>query len=141
MDTRRLRGLGASLLFGARLVVFTRLFPACFAVCCAAAAAQSVHLLIQSSPLAGFRYHEAPQWFDQMRLGDALTLAREPDNAHDPKAIQVLWQGHLLGYVPRTQNETLSWAMDRGDAVSARISRLRQSRNPRLRVEFEVFAE
>jgi len=101
----------------------------------------SVRLLIQSSPLAGFRYHEAPRWFADMKTGDALELVREPDNPHDARAIQVLWRGHLLGYVPRTQNETLAWAMDRGDTLGARVSRLREHRNPRLRVEFEVFVE
>ncbi|HXC38927.1 MAG TPA: HIRAN domain-containing protein [Burkholderiales bacterium] len=101
----------------------------------------SVRLLIQSSPLAGFRYHEAPRWFADMKAGDALELSREPDNPHDARAIQVRWHGHLLGYVPRAQNETLAWAIDRGDTLSARISRLRQHPNPRLRVEFEVFVE
>lgn len=106
-----------------------------------AAHAQSVRLLVQSSPLAGFRYHEAPRWFGELRSGDALTLHREPDNPHDANAVRVEWQGHMLGYVPRTQNATLAWAMDRGDPVSGRISRLREHRNPRQRVEFEVFVD
>jgi hypothetical protein len=103
--------------------------------------AQSVRLLMQSSPLAGFRYHEAPQWFGDLRSGDPLTLRREPDNPHDANAVRVEWQGHMLGYVPRAQNATLAWAMDRGDPVSGRISRVREHRNPRQRVEFEVFVD
>lgn len=102
---------------------------------------QSVRLLVQSSPLAGFRYHEAPLWFGDLRPGDPLTLKREPDNPHDDKAVRVEWNGRMLGYVPRKQNETLAWAMDRGDPVSGRISRVREHRNPRLRVEFEVFVD
>jgi hypothetical protein len=31
--------------------------------------------------------------------------------------------------------------MDRGEKVSARISRLQAHRNPRMRIEFEVFVE
>lgn len=106
-----------------------------------AARAQSVRMLVQSSPLAGFRYHEAPRWFGDLRNGDVLTLRREPDNPHDANAVRVEWQGHMLGYVPRAQNATLAWAMDRGDPVSGRISRVREHRNPRQRVEFEVFVD
>jgi hypothetical protein len=103
--------------------------------------AQQVRLLVQSSPLAGFRYHEAPGLFPELRIGDRLELVREPDNPHDPNAVRVEWRGRRLGYVPRRENSALAWAMDRGEPVSARISTLRAHRNPRQRVEFEVFVE
>ena len=100
-----------------------------------------VRLLVQSSPLAGFRYHEARALWPELARGDTLVLSREADNRHDANAIAVFWRGHKLGYVPRTQNSALAWAMDRGEQVGARISVLRTARNPRKRVEFEVFVE
>lgn len=103
--------------------------------------AQTVKLLVQSSPLAGFRYAEAGQAWSELRLGDALELVREPDNPHDRNAVRVDWRGRKLGYVPRAENEALAWAMDRGERVTARISRLREHPNPRLRIEFEVLVE
>ena len=106
-----------------------------------AALAQTVRLLVQSSPLAGFRYHEAPAAFPAMRAGDELTLTREPDNPHDPSAVRVEWQGRLLGYVPRARNDAIAWAMDRGEALTARVSRLQPHRNPRLRIEFEIYVQ
>ena len=120
------------------------LIPALAAALCLVtvpAAAQQVRLLVQSSPLAGFRYHRAPEVWQEMRVGDALTLEREPDNAHDGRAISVLWRGHKLGYVPRAQNAALAWAMDRGENLDARVSRLQPHRNPRKRIEFEVYVE
>jgi hypothetical protein len=105
------------------------------------APAQSVKLLVQSSPLAGFRYADAAQAWPELRLGDPLELVREPDNPHDRNAVRVDWRGRKLGYVPRAENEALAWAMDRGERLSARISRLQEHRNPRLRIEFEVFVE
>jgi hypothetical protein len=105
------------------------------------ASAQSVRLLVQSSPLAGFLYHDAPQAFERMRVGDVLELVREPANPHDASAIAVAWNGRKLGYVPRRQNDAVAWALDRGEPVTARISRLQEHRNPRLRVEFEVFVD
>ena len=107
----------------------------------AGAHAQSVKLLVQSSPLAGFRYHEASAAWPELRVGDRLDLVREPANPHDANAVRVEWRGHLLGYVPRGENAALAWAMDRGEPIAARISALREHPNPRLRIEFEVFVQ
>ena len=101
----------------------------------------NVRILIQSSPLAGFRYHGAAELWDRLRVGDALELWREPDNPHDARAIGVSWHGCKLGYVPRRENGALAWALDRGAPLRARISRLRYHPNPARRIEFEVFIE
>ena len=103
--------------------------------------AQQVRLLVQSSPLAGFKYHQAPQVWSGMRVGDALQLAREPDNTFDDSAVRVEWRGLKLGYVPRAHNAALAWALDRGEILNARVSRLQPHRNPRRRIEFEVYVE
>ena len=97
-----------------------------------------VRMLVQSSPLAGFRYYDAKQVWDDMQVGDALTLVREPYNAYDSNAVRVEWRGRKLGYVPRNENRAVSFHMDRGGAVEARISKLQEHRNPRQRIEFEV---
>jgi hypothetical protein len=97
-----------------------------------------VRMLVQSSPLAGFRYYDAKQMWDDMRIGDALTLVREPANAYDTNAVRVEWRGHKLGYVPRADNRAVAHHMDRGGQVEARISRLQPTRKPSQRIEFEV---
>ncbi len=124
-----------------RLELAAVLSAALLAAASASVHAQQVRLLVQSSPLAGFRYHEAPGLFPELRIGDRLDLVRESDNPHDPNAVRVEWRGRRLGYVPRRENSALAWAMDRGEPVSARISTLRVHRNPRQRVQFEVFVE
>ncbi len=101
----------------------------------------SVRLLVQSSPLAGFRYAEAARVWPRLKLGDELELSREADNPHDANAVRVAWQGHKLGYVPRAENAALAWAMARGERVSAHVSRLHTYRNGRRRLEFEVSVE
>jgi hypothetical protein len=108
---------------------------------CAEERAGSVRLVVQSSPLAGFRYYAAAPLWPQLRVGDALELAREPDNPHDANAVRVSWQGRKLGYVPRRENTALAWAMDRGEPLRARISRLSMHANPARRLEFEVYME
>ena len=104
-------------------------------------AQDNVRLLVQSSPLAGFRYHGAAEVWRELRLGDPLELAREPQNPHDANAIAVLWRGHKLGYVPRRENAALAWGLDRGTPLRARISALADSPNPARRVRFEVYVE
>ena len=105
------------------------------------AAQPSVRLLVQSSPLAGFRYGEAAHVWGLLKPGDALDLVREPDNPHDANAVRVEWRGSKLGYVPRDQNAALAWAMDRGEGLRAHVSRLAEHPNPRRRIEIEVFVE
>jgi hypothetical protein len=103
--------------------------------------AQETTLIVQSSPLAGFRYHAAAEVWDELRVGDRLELARERDNPHDANAVSVSWRGRKLGYVPRHENAALAWGLDRGAQLAARISRLAPDARPSRRVEFEVVAE
>ena len=98
----------------------------------------AVHILLQDSPLAGFQYHAGKALWPQMRVGDALTLIREPDNSHDAKAVRVEWQGRKIGYVPRRENADVARFMDDGQMLVARIVRLAEVRDPWSRVRFEI---
>lgn len=102
-------------------------------------AAETVKILVQSSPLAGSQYYAVAEVWPRMQLGDRLTLTREPDNRHDRNAIRVDWNGRQLGYVPRAENRAVAAALDRGERLEARVSRLRQEPDPWRRVEFEVY--
>jgi hypothetical protein len=98
-------------------------------------------LLVQSAPLAGFRYYAAGEVWAKLKVGDPLELRREADNPHDANAVAVAWRGRKLGYVPRSANAALAWGLDRGAPLRARISRLAPHPNPARRLEFEVFME
>jgi hypothetical protein len=104
-------------------------------------AEESVRLLLQNSPLAGFRYHQAAEVWRDLRVGDRLELAREPANSHDANAVVVLWRGRKLGYVPRRENAALAWGLDRGTPLRARISALAEHPNPARRLRFDVYVE
>lgn len=104
-----------------------------------ASAEVSEHILLQSSPLAGFQYYSGKRVWAELHEGDVLELVREPQNSYDPRAVRVEWHGIKLGYVPRRDNEDVARLMDRGARLEARISRLSPSRNPWQRVLFEVY--
>ncbi len=108
---------------------------------CTLAQADSVRVLVQSSPLAGSQYYAVDESWAEMKVGDGLVLIREADNKHDRHAIRVEWRGRKLGYVPRAQNRAVARAMDDGERLVARISRLSEDTNPWRRVEFEVYIE
>ena len=125
-----------------------RLIPSLAALLLAAAAqAQAqVHLplvrvVVQSSPLAGWRYGAAAEVWPMLKVGETLELVRETDNPHDANAVRVQWRGHKLGYVPRRENAALAWGIDRGAPLRARISRVSEHPNPARRLEFEVYLE
>lgn len=101
--------------------------------------AETVKILVQSSALAGSQYYAASEVWPQIRTGDRLTLTREPDNRHDRNAIRVDWNGRQLGYVPRTENRAVAEALDHGERLEARVSKLREAHDPWQRVEFAVY--
>lgn len=105
----------------------------------APAHAGAIKVLVQSSPLAGFQYHDGEALWSQLRAGDMLALVREPDNPHDANAVRVEWRGRMLGYLPRAENRSVAAEMDRGSRVEARIARLAEHRNPWRRLLIEVF--
>ena len=98
-------------------------------------------IIVQQSPLAGFQFYDGKALWDEMKAGDALTLVRERDNAHDANAVRIEWKGSRLGYILRRENADVARQMDRGAAVKARIVKLTQARNPWQRILFEVYVD
>lgn len=117
-----------------RSVLISLLFALSFAV-----QAETVKLLVQSSPLAGFQYHAGKVLWERMKVGDTLSLIREPDNPHDARAVRVEWHDVQIGYLPRAENAAVSAAMDRGERVAARIAALVEHKNPWRRLRIDVF--
>ncbi len=103
--------------------------------------AADARIIVQQSPLAGFQYYEGKGLWEMMRVGDGLTLVREPANTHDTNAVRVEWRGEMLGYVPRRENGDVARQMDHGAPVRARIVQLKAARNPWQRIEFEVYVD
>lgn len=103
------------------------------------ASAESIRILVQSSPLAGSQYYAMAEVWHLIRPGDRLTLEREPGNRHDRNAVRVDWNGQRIGYVPRAENRAVARALDAGEMLEARVARLRDDPNPWRRVEIEVY--
>ena len=108
--------------------------------CASLAHAAEAVIVVQRSPLAGFRHYEGPEAWPALRPGERLALVREPDNPYDANAVRVEWRGRKLGYVPQRDNAVVARHLDRGTALEARIAALRENRNRTVRIEFEIVA-
>ncbi|MBF0373134.1 MAG: HIRAN domain-containing protein, partial [Alphaproteobacteria bacterium] len=83
-------------------------------------------LFMQETHVAGTAYYRAVDLEASLAPGQTLVLRRQPDNPHDPLAIEVLTaSGDKLGYVPRAANPPYARLMDAGHVVNARIATVR----------------
>ena len=95
-------------------------------------------VVIQRSPIAGFRHHEAPFVWAALNRRVPVTMAREPTNPHDSDAVALFWRGCKLGYLPRGENFVVARLLERERRLSARIRRLAPNAERNLRIQIEV---
>lgn len=106
-----------------------------------AQAGVSGRIVLGAQPLAGFQHYAGKRVWDELKVGDPLTLIRESDNSYDINAIRVEWRGEKLGYVPRAGNDAIAKLMDKGAKISGRIVHLKPGRSQWQRILFEVLLE
>jgi hypothetical protein len=94
--------------------------------------------LLQTSPIAGFQYHQGEAIWAQLSQGATLQLIREPQNQYDTRAVRIDFQGQKLGYLPKLDNAAVSQLLDRSEQVQAFVSGLKMSDDPWQRVGVEV---
>ena len=67
----------------------------------------------------GEQYYDARAIIETLDVGDAVQLRREPTNAYDRRAIEVLnGNGDKLGYIARIDNSAVARMMDAGERFS-----------------------
>ena len=103
-------------------------------------------ILLQASAVSEFQYHNGGAVWGRLRVGQALTLVREPRHPYDENAVRVEWLGHKLGYVPPPENHVVARLLDRGEKLIARIVELNDENSNSwewewARVRFEILLE
>ena len=63
---------------------------------------------ISTFHIAGFQHHDGALVLGKLKPGKRLKLVPEPDNPHDPDAIELRYKKAKLGYVPRSENGMLA---------------------------------
>ena len=81
--------------------------------------------------LAGRKYHEADEVWNQLEVGTELQLVRDLDNRYDVNAVPLTFKAengedYLIGYIPQTENEVLALFLEMGwtDLFECRISKI-----------------
>ena len=95
-------------------------------------------VLIQNSPVAGFQFHRGDSVWPTLSVGAPLALKREPHNSHDTNAVAVYCHNHKLGYVPRGENSAIAQMLDRGERLTATITKLSEGEDPWERIRFNI---
>lgn len=98
----------------------------------------TTRMVLGALPVAGFQYYAGKRNWDNLKVGDPLTLVRDTNNPHDANAIRIEWQGEMLGFVPRAGNISVAKLMDKGAKVSGRIVNLHPGRSHWQRIMFEI---
>jgi len=64
--------------------------------------------------VAGVQHHEYHEVADKIEPGMTLVLEREPTNRFDVNAVKILWEGIMLGYVPKKYSQFVAEDLDTG---------------------------
>ena len=102
-------------------------------------------LYFTDSRLAGRKYHDADEVWEQLRVGTLLRLERDRENRTDANAVMVVFQdkeGEVfkLGYIPHSENETIANLLEMGwtDIFECRISKLNPDAHPENQVHLTI---
>lgn len=91
--------------------------------------------------IAGFGHHQGATVFDQLKIGEELTMVLEPNNHYDHQAIALYRDDVKLGYIPRCENHNL-WLllrMDHADLFKVCITWIRPDSHPENQVGIIVY--
>lgn len=93
--------------------------------------------------VAGFTYYDGPVVFGRLQPGAALQLVAEPENRYDPNAIAVYIEEHKLGFIPRSENKTISLLFEQGygDIFEAYINRVSPDERPESQIGMVVYVK
>jgi len=72
--------------------------------------------------MVGMRFRNAEKFVQSLPAGEPLTLIRDPNNAHDPHAVQVHAREQFVAFIKGTEVAKLAAVMDAGTKVTAKLA-------------------
>ena len=88
--------------------------------------------------VAGFRYHDGPDIMQYLQPGDDVQLIAEPGNPYDEWAVRIEHKKSRIGYLPRTQNQTVSRLLQQGAPMECQIVAVDPATTPWEAVKIRV---
>lgn len=98
-------------------------------------------LYLMDTHLAGRKYYDCDEVFEELKVGTVLYLERDESNPHDDNAVEVIYRRPVslrivgtddednifkLGYIPREENGTIAPYLEMGwnEIFECRISKI-----------------
>ena len=100
--------------------------------------------------LAGRKYHDADEVWDELKVGTILKLRRDKENRIDPYAVEVVYERKdkkekvedefCIGFIPRDENETIASFLEMGwdNVFECRISKINPDAHPENQVHLTI---
>ena len=101
-------------------------------------------LFFMDCHLAGRKYHDADEVWDELKVGSTLRMERDKENRIDPYAVMVVFEKdgeeYKLGYIPRGENETIANILEMGwnEIFKCRISKINPDAHPENQVHLTI---
>lgn len=97
--------------------------------------------LLNRFTVAGFQYYSGKNIIHQLKGGDCLLLRAEPQNANDEFAVEIFYEGHKLGYVPRSDNKHISRLLRQGAKLCCEVFKVSPESEPWAMLKVQVFLD
>ena len=100
--------------------------------------------------LAGRKYHDADEVWEELKVGTTLRLERDKENRYDTNAVAVIYErkdqkgavedDFLIGYIPRDNNVMIANFLEMGwtEIFECRISKLAPDAPPEAQVHLTI---
>lgn len=108
-------------------------------------------LFLMECHLAGRKYHDADEVWEELKVGTKLKLVRDADNRHDPDAVALVYERpseaengeceeFLLGYIPCDENEQIALLFDAGwsEIFECRINKINPEAHPENQIRITI---
>lgn len=87
--------------------------------------------------VAGCRYHDANEVWDELNVGTRISLVKDGENRYDPEAVALVYtdnegEDYVIGYIPRSENTEISAFLEMvwGEVFECRISQKKPDATP-----------
>lgn len=101
-------------------------------------AAKRLHY--KSMFIAGFKYYEGAFVFKDLSVGTRLQMIADPKNQYDDNAVELHFKNTKLGFIPRSQNYSISKLLIAGhDVFEAVVQQVSPDENPDKQIRVGIY--
>ena len=90
--------------------------------------------------VAGVQHHDLNTVINAIEEGDGLDLVPEPTNKFDTNAIKIMYEGTMIGYVPKKFSAEVAGAIEIGTDVECEVTKLNKDAKPWEQIEVKIYS-